>query len=50
MLAALALVWVPLEIRAATPEDASAACQVMKRSIAELCVADHRNDEAIPKR
>src|SRR5882672_9047088 len=37
----------PLEIRMATPEDASAACQVMRRSIAELCVADHRNDEAI---
>ena len=37
----------PLEIRAATPEDAPAACQVMRRSIAELCVADHRNDEAI---
>src|SRR6267378_3897521 len=37
----------PLEIRAATPEDAPAACQVMRRSIAELCVADHQNDEAI---
>jgi GNAT superfamily N-acetyltransferase len=36
-----------MEIRAATPEDAPAACQVMRRSIAELCVADHRNDEAI---
>jgi GNAT superfamily N-acetyltransferase len=36
-----------MEIRAATPEDAAAACQVMRRSIAELCVADHRNDEAI---
>jgi GNAT superfamily N-acetyltransferase len=40
----------PLEIRAAIPEDAPAACQVMRRSIAELCVADHRNDEAILKR
>src|ERR1700726_1528717 len=40
----------PLEIRAATPEDASVACHVMARSIAELCVADHRNDEAILKR
>ena len=39
-----------MEIRAATPEDAPAACQVMRRSIAELCVADHRNDEAILKR
>ena len=36
-----------LEIRAAIPEDAPAACAVMRRSIAELCVADHRNDEAI---
>jgi GNAT superfamily N-acetyltransferase len=39
-----------MEIRAAKPEDASAACEVMRRSIAELCVADHRNDEAILKR
>ena len=36
-----------LEIRAATPEDARVACEVMRRSIAELCVADHRNDETI---
>jgi GNAT superfamily N-acetyltransferase len=36
-----------MEIRAATLEDAVAACQVMRRSIAELCDADHRNDEAI---
>jgi GNAT superfamily N-acetyltransferase len=36
-----------MEIRAVTFEDAPAACQVMRRSIAELCVADHRNDEAI---
>jgi ribosomal protein S18 acetylase RimI-like enzyme len=40
----------PLDIRAAIPEDAPAACQVMRRSIAELCVADHHNDEAILKR
>jgi GNAT superfamily N-acetyltransferase len=40
----------PPEIRAATPEDASAACQVMRRSIAELCVADHGDDEAILRR
>ena len=39
-----------LEIRAATPEDAAAACQVMRRSIAELCFADHRNEEAILNR
>ena len=36
-----------MEIRAATPQDAVAACQVMRRSIAELCDADHRSDEAI---
>lgn len=36
-----------MEIRAAIPEDAAAACQVIRRSITELCVADHRNDEAI---
>ena len=36
-----------MEIRAATLKDAPAACHVMRRSIAELCVADHRNDEAI---
>jgi GNAT superfamily N-acetyltransferase len=40
----------PLEIRAATPEDASPACQVMRRSIAVLCVADHGNDDAILRR
>lgn len=36
-----------MEIRDAVVEDASAACQVMRRSIAELCVLDHRNDPAI---
>jgi GNAT superfamily N-acetyltransferase len=35
------------EIRDAVPEDAPAACQVMRRSITELCVADHHNDRAI---
>ena len=39
-----------MEIRAAKPEDAPAACEVMRRSIAELCGADHRNDEAILER
>jgi GNAT superfamily N-acetyltransferase len=34
-------------VRDAVPEDAAAACEVMRRSIAELCVADHRNDPAI---
>ena len=33
-----------MKIRDAVPEDASAACQVMQRSIAELCLIDHRND------
>jgi GNAT superfamily N-acetyltransferase len=39
-----------MEIRAANIEDASAACEVMRRSIAELCVADHQNNEAVLKR
>jgi len=34
-------------IRDAIPEDADAACVVMKRSIAELCHADHKGDPAI---
>ena len=36
-----------LEIRDATPEDADAACRVLRESISQLCVADHRNDPAI---
>ena len=36
-----------MEIRDATPEDAKAACQVLRESISQLCVADHRNDPAI---
>ncbi len=36
-----------MEIRDGRAEDAPAACQVLRRSIAELCVADHRNDPAI---
>jgi GNAT superfamily N-acetyltransferase len=39
-----------MKIRDAVPEDAPAACQVMKRSIAELCVADHRNNQDILER
>lgn len=39
-----------MKIRDAVPEDASAACEVMRRSIAELCVADHRNDPAVLER
>ena len=37
-------------IRDAVPEDAAAACEVMRRSIAELCVPDHRNDSEILQR
>src|SRR5712675_303707 len=36
-----------MRVRNATSEDGPAACEVMRRSIAELCVADHRNDPAI---
>ncbi len=30
--------------RQATPADAELACQVLRQSISELCVLDHRND------
>jgi ribosomal protein S18 acetylase RimI-like enzyme len=36
-----------MQIRDAIPADAPAACEVMRRSIAELCVADHHNEPAI---
>ncbi|MDO9060733.1 MAG: GNAT family N-acetyltransferase [Bradyrhizobium sp.] len=36
-----------MEIRDATPDDAVAACDVLRRSICELCIADHGNDPAI---
>lgn len=36
-----------MQIRGAIPEDALAACIVLKRSIAELCEADHRNEPSI---
>jgi GNAT superfamily N-acetyltransferase len=36
-----------MEIRDAIPEDAPAACEVMRRSISELCRADHLNDPVI---
>ncbi len=36
-----------MEIREAVVEDAPLACQVLRRSIQELCVADHRNDPTI---
>lgn len=36
-----------LVIRDAKDDDAGNGCEVMRRSIAELCVADHKNDPAI---
>lgn len=36
-----------MEIRDALPEDAAAACEVIRRSISELCGADHLNDPVI---
>jgi GNAT superfamily N-acetyltransferase len=39
-----------MKIRDAVPEDAPAACQVMRRSIAELCVADHYRNQVILER
>jgi GNAT superfamily N-acetyltransferase len=39
-----------MEIRDAVPSDARAACEVLRRSITELCVADHRNEPAILER
>src|SRR5437660_2817731 len=36
-----------IEVRGAVGQDDDAACQVLRRSIAELCVADHNNDESI---
>jgi GNAT superfamily N-acetyltransferase len=38
---------VALRIREARAEDAVAACDVLRRSILELCAADHRNDPAL---
>lgn len=35
------------EIRRAEAKDATAACEVLRRSIAECCVLDHKNDPAI---
>lgn len=34
-------------IRAATAEDAAEICMVLRRSITELCVADHQNNPLI---
>nr|WP_065756472.1 GNAT family N-acetyltransferase [Bradyrhizobium paxllaeri] len=36
-----------MEIRDAAPEDAAAACHVLRESISQLCVADHGNDPVI---
>ncbi|HEY4174123.1 MAG TPA: GNAT family N-acetyltransferase [Rhodopila sp.] len=36
-----------MEIRDAVIADAPTACEVLRRSIVELCVADHHNDPAI---
>ena len=36
-----------LVIRDAKDDDAVEGCEVMRRSIAELCVADHKNDPVI---
>src|ERR1700733_4793343 len=41
---------IAMKVRDAVPECAIIACQVVRRSIAELCVADHRNDPAILER
>jgi GNAT superfamily N-acetyltransferase len=41
---------VDMDIRDAMPADAPAACEVMRRSITELCVADHHNEPAILER
>jgi GNAT superfamily N-acetyltransferase len=35
------------EIRTARTEDASFACDVLRRSISACCTEDHRNDEAV---
>jgi GNAT superfamily N-acetyltransferase len=39
-----------MKVRDAVPECAIIACQIVRRSIAELCVADHGNDPAILER
>jgi GNAT superfamily N-acetyltransferase len=36
-----------VQIRDARPEDATQACDVLRRSISQLCVADHGNDPAL---
>ena len=36
-----------IQIRKARVEDAAKACDVLRRSISELCAADHNNDPAL---
>jgi GNAT superfamily N-acetyltransferase len=36
-----------METRDAAPEDAAAACHVLRESISRLCIADHGNDPVI---
>lgn len=38
---------IPFAIRPAALHDATAACAVLRRSITELCTADHRGDPSI---
>jgi hypothetical protein len=40
----------PLQIRDAKDEDAVQSCEVMGRSIAELCTSDHKGDPPILER
>jgi hypothetical protein len=37
----------PITVRPAAEADAGAACDVLRRSIRELCVADHGHDEHV---
>jgi GNAT superfamily N-acetyltransferase len=39
-----------LTVRIAEPRDADAAVRVLRRSITELCVADHHNDPTTPQK
>ena len=36
-----------MKIRNATAADAAAACEVLRASITELCIADHHNDPVV---
>jgi hypothetical protein len=39
-----------MKIRDANPDDAPDSCNVLRRSISELCTADHKNEPAILSR